>query len=140
MVVVVGAGQGMAAQVSLLTRHWELKLIALAFSTVLWAFVMTSERADLVVSAPIELDGIPAGLEVRGERPDSVTVQLHGLRGALARLGPDRVKARVNLAGSGAGEVILHVLPEQISVPAGVTVVRVNPTRIRLVLRATERS
>jgi hypothetical protein len=120
--------------VSALTRHWELKLLALAVSMVLWAFVMTSERADIVVAAPIELDGIPAGLEVKGERPDSVDVQLHGLRGALDRMSTDRVRARLSLSGLPAGEVTLRVQPEQISVPPGVTVVRINPSRVRLVL------
>ena len=128
---------------SALTRHWELKLLALVVSMVLWVFVMTSEKADVVVAAPIELDGIPAGLEVKGERPDSVDVQLHGLRVALDRLGTDRVRARVSLAGSRAGEVTLRVQrralvlqPEQITVPPGVTVIRVNPSRLRLVLGA----
>jgi hypothetical protein len=120
--------------VSALAQHWELKLLALVVSMVLWAFVMTSERADLVITAPIELDGIPPGLEVKGERPDSVDVQLHGLRGALDRLGTDRVRARLSLAGTRAGEVTLRVQPEQITVPPGVTVVRVNPSRVRLVL------
>jgi hypothetical protein len=101
---------------------------------VLWAFVMTSEKSDLIMAAPLELDNIPAGLEVKGERPDSVDVQLHGLRGTLSRLGTDRVKARLNLSGSKAGEVTMRVLPEQITVPPGITVVRVNPSRVRLVL------
>jgi YbbR-like protein len=120
--------------VSALTRHWELKLLALVVSMVLWVFVMTSEKSDLIISAPLELDGIPVGLQVTGDRPDSVEVQLHGLRGTLLRLGNDRVKARIDLTGSAAGEVTLRVLPEQIMVPPGVTVVRVNPSRVRLVL------
>jgi hypothetical protein len=119
---------------SVLTQHWELKLLALGVSMVLWAFVMSSEKTDLLMSAPLELDNIPAGLEVKGDRPDSVDVQLHGLRASLARLGTDRVKARLNLAGTTAGEVTVRVLPEQITVPPGVTVVRVNPSRVRLVL------
>jgi hypothetical protein len=61
-------------------------------------------------------------------------VQLHGLRGAVERLGTDRVRARLSLSGARAGEVTLRVQPEQISVPPGVTVVRVNPSRVRLVL------
>jgi hypothetical protein len=120
--------------VSALTQHWELKLLALGVSMVLWLFVMTSEKADLIMAAPLELDNVPTGLEVRGDRPDSVDVQLHGLRGALTRLGTDRVKARLNLAGAKAGEVTVRVLPEQITVPPGITVVRVNPSRVRLVL------
>ena len=119
---------------SALTQHWELKLLALGVSMVLWLFVMTSEKADLIMAAPLELDNVPTGLEVRGDRPDSVDVQLHGLRGALTRLGTDRVKARLNLAGAKAGEVTVRVLPEQITVPPGITVVRVNPSRVRLVL------
>jgi hypothetical protein len=130
----VGSGAGVAAQVSALTQHWELKLLALGVSMVLWAFVTTSEKADLILAAPLELDNIPAGLEVKGERPDTVDVQLHGLRGALARLGTDRVKARLNLSGARAGEVTVRVLPEQITVPPGITVVRVSPSRVRLVL------
>jgi YbbR-like protein len=119
---------------SVLTRHWELKLLALGVSMVLWAFVMTSEKSDLIMAAPLELDNIPPELEVKGERPDSVDVQLHGLRGTLSRIGTDRVKARLNLAGAKAGEVTVRVLPEQITVPSGITVVRVNPSRVRLVL------
>jgi hypothetical protein len=119
---------------SAITRHWELKLLALAVSMVLWAFVMTSEKSDLIIAAPLELNGIPAGLEVKGDPPDRVEVQLHGLRGALLRLGNDRVKARLDLTGSSAGEVTLRVLPEQIVVPPGITVVRVSPSRVRLVL------
>jgi len=119
---------------SALTRHWELKLLALGVSMVLWVFVMASEKDDLIVSAPVALEGIPAGLQLVSEHPDSVDVQLHGLRGALQRLGPDRVKARLSLAGATAGEVTLWVLPEHVTVPAGITVVRVNPSHVRVVL------
>jgi len=119
---------------SVLTRHWELKLFALGVSMVFWTVVATTEKSDLIMAAPLELDNIPAGLEVKGDRPDSVDVQLHGLRGTLSRLGTDRVKARLNLAGSAAGEVTMRVLPEQITVPPGITVVRVNPSRVRLIL------
>jgi hypothetical protein len=121
---------------NLLTRHWELKLLALGFSVALWFFVMTSEKSDLILSAPIEFDGLPPGLTVAGQRPDTVDVQLHGLRGTLARLGPDQVKARVSLSdvGPGPGEVMLRLAPEQVVVPAGITVLRINPSRIRVVL------
>jgi len=76
---------------SVLTRHWELKLLAVGFSLALWLFVMTSEKSDLILSAPLEFDDVPSGLALTGERPDSVDVQLHGLRGSLARLAPDQV-------------------------------------------------
>ncbi|HEV8458764.1 MAG TPA: hypothetical protein VGR44_10760 [Methylomirabilota bacterium] len=121
---------------SVLTRHWELKLLALAFSAVLWFFVTNSEKSDLIVAAPVELDGLPTGLEVVGDKPASIDVQLHGLRRALARLGPDQVKARLSLAGAHPGEVQIRIQPEHVQVPVGITVLWVNPSRIRLTLAA----
>jgi YbbR-like protein len=98
--------------------------------------VMTSEKADLVLAAAVELDGIPAGLMLVGDRPDSVDVQLHGLRAILARVGPEHVRARVNLAGARPGEVVVRLVPDQIDVPSGVTVLRVSPSRLRVTLEA----
>ncbi len=96
---------------TVLTRHWELKVLAVGFSIALWLL-----------------------------RPDSVDVQVHGLRGTLARLSADQIKARVSLSGARPGEITLRLLPEQIIVPPGVTVVRINPSRVRLLLAAASRS
>lgn len=115
-------------------RHWELKLAALVLSFALWVFVMTSEKAEVVMAAPVELDAIPQGLEVVGDRPDSVDVQLHGLRAVLARVGPEQVRAHVSLAGARPGEVVVRLVPDQISAPTGVTVLRVSPSRVRVML------
>jgi hypothetical protein len=121
--------------VTAITRHWELKLLALVFAFALWLFVMTSEKSDLILAAPIELQAVPPGLVVARE-PESVDVQLHGLRGSLARLAPDQLRARLSLAGVEPGEVTLRVLPEHIIVPPGITVLRISPSRIRLTLAA----
>lgn len=115
-------------------RQWELKLAAVVLSLALWLFVMTSEKAEVVLAAPVEFDEIPAGLVVAGERPESVDVQLHGLRAVLARLGRDEVRAKVSLAGVRPGEVVIRLVPDQIAAPSGVTVLRVSPSRLRLTL------
>jgi hypothetical protein len=123
--------------VSLITRNWQLKLAALGLAVALWAFVMTSEKADLVVVALVELEGTPSGLEVVGERPDNVDVQLHGLRTTLARLPANQVRARVSLQGAREGESDLRILPEEVIVPPGVIVTRISPARLRVVLEAS---
>ena len=128
------AGLELAAQVSALTRHWELRILAVVFAFALWLFVVTTEKSEVVVATPIEIDGLRPGMTVSGEQPETVDVQLHGLRGSLARLEPDQLRARVNLAGAGPGEIVLRILPEHIAVPSGITVLRVNPSRVRLIL------
>jgi hypothetical protein len=120
--------------ISFLTRHWELKLLAVAFSAGLWVFVMTSEKTNVVLSLPLDLDSVPAGLVVMGERPDSVEVQLHGLRTALARVSTESLRVRVSLAGARVGDLVLSLGPEQIVVPPGVSVLRVNPAVVRVAL------
>ena len=97
-------------------------------------YSVLAEKAEVVMAAPVELDAIPQGLEVVGDRPDSVDVQLHGLRAVLARVGPEQVRAHVSLAGARAGEVVVRLVPDQISAPTGVTVLRVSPSRVRVML------
>ena len=119
---------------SIVTRHWELKLLALAFSAGLWVFVMTSEKTNLVVFLPLELDPVPAGLVVTGKSPESVEVQLHGLRSALTRVSPESLRLRVSLAGARPGDLVVSLGPEQIVVPPGVSVLRVTPAVVRVAL------
>jgi hypothetical protein len=125
---------GASGPLSWISRNWHLKLAALGLALALWIFVMTSEKADMVVPAPVELDAKPAGLAIVGDRPESVDVQLHGLRTTLARVPLDQVRVRVSLAGARAGETVIRVLPEQVAVPPGVAVTRVTPSRIRILL------
>lgn len=115
-----------------LVHHWELKLLALAFSAALWVFVMSSEKTNVTLPLPVELDGVPSGLVVTSERPDTVDVQLHGLRSALLRVAPDALRVRINLAGSRPGEVVVGLAPDLIMVPPGVSVVRITPSVVRV--------
>jgi len=113
-------------------RHWELKLLALAFSSGLWVFVMTSEKTNVTLPLPVELDAVPSGIIVTSERPDTVDVQLHGLRAALSRVEPDGLRVRVNLAGARPGELVVGLGPDQIVVPPGVSVLRITPSVVRI--------
>jgi hypothetical protein len=117
---------------SALTRHWELKLLALAVSAGLWVFVMSSEKTNVTLPLPIELEAVPTGLKVTSERPDTVDVQLHGLRFALSRVSPEALRVRVNLAGAKPGEVVVGLGPDQILVPPGVSVLRITPSVVRV--------
>ena len=113
-------------------RHWELKLLALAVSSGLWVFVMTSEKTNVTLPLPVELDAVPSGIIVTSERPDTVDVQLHGLRAALSRVAPDALRVRVNLAGARPGELVVGLGPDQIVVPPGVSVLRITPSVVRI--------
>lgn len=127
-------GGAATGPLSWIAHNWSLKLAALGLALALWLFVMTSEKADMVVPAPVELESTPAGLSIVGDRPESVDVQLHGLRTTLSRVPLDQVRVHVNLAGAKAGETVVRVLPDQVAVPPGVAVTRITPSRVRIQL------
>src|SRR5262249_11145249 len=93
---------------------------------------MGSKRPNVPLPLPVELDGVPSGLVVTSELPDTVDVQLHGLRSALLRVAPDALRVRINLAGSRPGEVVVGLAPDLIMVPPGVSVVRITPSVVRV--------
>src|SRR4030095_11769693 len=97
-----------------LTRHWELKLLALAVSAGLLGFVMSSEKTNVTLPLLTALDEVAQGVRRTSEGPDTVDVQLHGLRFALSRVSPEALRVRVNLAGAKPGELVVGLGPKQI--------------------------
>ncbi|MBI4587284.1 MAG: YbbR-like domain-containing protein [Candidatus Rokubacteria bacterium] len=121
-----------------ITAHWELKLLSLLTAGGLWFLVVSGEKAEVGLSVPMEFHSMPAGLELGGERPETVDVQVQGLRSTLARISGEELRAEVSLAGARAGESTLRLLPDTIRTPKGIKVVRVSPSRIRVVLEPSE--
>ena len=117
------------------TAHWQLKLLSLGFAIFLWIFVASEEKAETVVSVPIEFGRIPPGLEIVSSDNDSVDVRVHGLRSVLNRLDGRGLRVTVDLREARPGETTVRLLPEQVQAPRGIQVLRVTPSRVRLQLR-----
>ena len=121
-----------------LTRHWELRLLSLAAAILLWGFVVGGERGEMALTVPLEFQGIPSGLELASDYPESVSVQVRGLRVQLMRLLGESLRAQVPLASAQAGATSVRLLPEYVRVPASVQVVRLAPSRLRVTLESVE--
>jgi YbbR domain-containing protein len=119
-----------------LSTHWELKLVALLVAFTLWFFVATSEQAQLAVAAPVEHVGLAPDLVIVSGQRESIDVDVRAVRSVVARLGPETVRVRVNLAGLEEGESMVQVTPEDVQVPPGATVTRITPARVALTLVA----
>lgn len=119
-----------------LAGHWELKLIALLVAFTLWFFVATSEQAQVALATTVEYVGLgPELVLVAGQR-ESLDVEVRAVRSVAARLGPDTVRARVDLTGLEAGESVVQLTPSDIQVPPGATVTRIAPSRLALTVAA----
>jgi hypothetical protein len=119
---------------NVLVRNWELKLVSLVVASMFWLFVVSGERGEVALSVPIEYLNVPSGLQLSGSTPDTVDVQVRGLRSSLARLGGGDVRAQVDLARLSAGETVVRLGPDGVVAPRDVTVLRVSPSRLHLAL------
>lgn len=109
-----------------------LKAASLGLAALLWYVIAGQKTSEMGLTVPVELQNFPHDLELTGEAVNVVEVRLRASPGIIQRIGPGDVTARVDLAGMGEGEHIVHFTAESIRAPRGVAVVRVNPSSIAL--------
>lgn len=119
-----------------LARNWELRLASVVLAFALWLFVMSRDKSQVSLAAPIEYVGVDAGHVLVGKPRESVDVQLQAPRWAMARLVPDQVRVRVDVSRVRAGESVIPLSPAQVEVPSGLTVTGLAPAWLRVTVAA----
>src|SRR5262245_2925659 len=99
---------------------------------VLWMVVSGEETVERGLRVPLELQQVPAGLELTGEIPTTVDLRVRGPSGTLGRLTAGDVVAMLDLRSALEGRRLFTVTPEQMRVPFGVEVVQVTPSAIAM--------
>jgi YbbR domain-containing protein len=108
-------------------NNLALRIVSLTLAFLLWLAIAAEKTSEMGVVVPLELQNLPADLELTGDSVNSVEVRLRASPGVIRRLGPGEVSAQLDLSGVGAGERIVHLTPEAIRVPFGVKVVKISP-------------
>ncbi|HEY2941578.1 MAG TPA: CdaR family protein [Vicinamibacteria bacterium] len=114
-----------------------LKLVSLVLAVLLWFVIAGEKTSEMGLSAPVELQNFPKDLELTGDPVDTVEVRLRASPGIIQRLTPGDVSAHIDLADAHEGERIVHLTPDSVRVPFGVTVVKISPSIITLNLERT---
>jgi len=114
-------------------RHFGLKVLALGLAVLLWMAVAGEETVERGLRVPLELQQLPAGIELSGEIPTAVDVRVRGASGSLSRIGPGDVVAVLDLRGARAGRRLFPLTPDQVRTPVGVDIVQVTPSAIAMV-------
>lgn len=117
-----------------LLANWELKLLSVVIAFALWLLAVGSGKSHLAVAAGVEFTGLDGDLVLVGRPRDTAEVELEAARWAVARLTPGAVRVRVDLAETREGENVVALSPDLVQAPAGVTVRRVTPARLHVVL------
>ena len=112
-------------------------IVALGLAFGLWFFVADEQGAEVLVSAPLELMNVPAGLEVVDQSVQEVDVRLRGASGLLRDAPLQGLRARLDLSGEAPGERTWFLGTEAVEAPSGVQVMRVDPPQVLLRLDRT---
>ncbi|HHY94183.1 MAG TPA: hypothetical protein GX513_04115, partial [Firmicutes bacterium] len=115
-----------------LEKDVTLKLLALAVAVVLWLRVASVQSPVVSVTlsgVPVQTVALAADLAIAEVRPDRVEVTMRAPRSTLNRLGPDDLRAEVDLKGAGAGRLSL---PVSVKAPRGVQVLETRPAHVQV--------
>jgi hypothetical protein len=113
-------------------RHFGLKLLSVGLAVLLWMVVSGEETVERALRVPLELQQVPAGLELQGDFPTVVDVRVRGASGTLTRLGPGDLVLVLDLRGIEPGQHAFPLMPEAVRAPFGVQVVQVSPTAVTM--------
>jgi YbbR domain-containing protein len=113
-------------------RYLGLKLLSLFIAVLLWMSVSGEETVERGLRVPLELQQLPAGIELTGDVPTSVDVRVRGGSGTLSRVLAGDVIAVLDLRAARPGRRVFPLTPDQVRVPFGVDVVQVTPSALTM--------
>lgn len=115
----------------ILLENWPIKLASLLFAVTLWFYVTSKGKSELSLTVPLELRNVPQGMAVVGDVPAVIEVRLQGQERALRDISfSKKVMGTVDLSRAREGENRLHLSPDDIRRPAGVSVTYLAPMEI----------
>jgi YbbR domain-containing protein len=113
-------------------RHFALKLLSVGLGALLWIIVSGEETVERGLRVPLELQQVPANLELIGEIPATVDVRVRGASGTLSRVGTGDAIAVLDLRSARTGHRLFPLGPAQVRVPFGVEVVQITPPAVAI--------
>ncbi|MDG4474604.1 CdaR family protein [Thiovibrio frasassiensis] len=115
-------------------NNWGLKLISLIFALLLWYFVVGEDKVDTTVYIPVEIVNLPREMVIANQFKKQLEATVSGPRGLISGINRQRISRTINLAKATPGTIVIRNEPETIQFPRGVTVSRIQPTHITLLI------
>ncbi|HIJ91354.1 MAG: CdaR family protein [Desulfobulbaceae bacterium] len=115
-------------------NNWVLKLISLIFAVLLWYFVVGEDKIDTTVFIPVEIVNLPRELVISNQFKKQLEATVSGPRGLINSINRQRITRTINLAKATPGTIVIRNEPETIQFPRGITISRIQPTHISLLI------
>jgi YbbR domain-containing protein len=114
------------------TRNVGWKLLSLALAIALWISIAREPEVATSVSVPVEFKNPPNNLDVEGNLPDRVRVEMRGPSGRLTRDDLSSVAVVLDLSDAEPGERTYSIRGRDLNLPSGVAFDKAAPSQITL--------
>ncbi len=115
-------------------KNWILKVISLCLAIMLWYFVVGEDQVDVTVNIPIEILNLPPDLTISNQYKKDIEASVRGPRSMVTELRNRNITRPVNLSNAKPGTIVVKNDENSIPFPKGITVQRLQPTNITLLL------
>jgi YbbR domain-containing protein len=113
--------------------HFGLKVTALALAILFWMVVSAQvSSVERGLRIPLELQNLPANLEMVDPPQDAVDVRVRGNADALGRLVPGDLVANLDLSSAQPGRRLFHISTDRVKAPFAVEVTQVVPSSLAI--------
>lgn len=122
---------------SVSVRNFGLKVLSICIATLLWLVVAGERVVERVLRVPIELQNLPADLEIVSNPPETVEVRVRGSSGTLTRMTPGDISAVIDLRAVRSGRRLFHLTPDLVATPYGLETVQISPPTLTMEFETT---
>jgi len=115
-------------------KNWVLKLLSLLFALFLWYFVVGEDKVDMNVTIPVEIVNLPRDLVISNQFKKQLEVTVSGQRSLIRGITSQHISRTIDLSKASPGTVVIQNPPDSISLPRGLSILRVQPPTLTLLL------
>lgn len=115
-------------------KDWLLRIVSLGLAIVLWYFVGSEDIVNKNVMVRVEVINLPRDLVISNQFKKEIEVSVSGPRSLVLDLGNLAISRQIDLADAVPGTMVIDNSNEDIAVPRGVKVLRIQPQSVILSL------
>jgi YbbR domain-containing protein len=115
-------------------KNWVLKVVSLFFALFLWFFVVGEDKVDMNVTLPVEIVNLPRDLVISNQYKKQIEITVSGQRSLIRGMTEQHISRSIDLSKADPGTIVIQNTPESISLPRGLSILRVQPPTLTLLL------
>lgn len=118
--------------IQILTRNLGWKFLSLVIAIALWIAVAREPEVATSLSVPVDFRNMRDDLDIDGNLPDRVRLELRGPSGSLTRDNLSAVAVVLDLSDAQAGQRTYSIRGRNLNLPSGVVFYRAVPSQLTL--------